>query len=411
MRKFIQQLKEGFLPILDVLIPRSKDEKWIFWIFFFVFACFSVLFFRKYGNEFPDWEIINYDLYYIKDFHKLPPSPFGGGNRHPLFAVILFPLNIVVFITNLLYSDNLPLSHLVIYLFFNVITALSILIVYKYCVNLIRISNLQALCLCILFALFAHVLLLSFIPETFPLSMFGLLLVVYMITDSFLNQKKIPIITNIILFMYVTGITISNGLKCVFAQLVQYGDFKYKRNAILLSGILTFILIIVSFSAHYIVAGDMDWGTKNSVSQYIFAGETDIISEMFFEPILFHHKHSLWGYGEEKFEYNSFFPVIVNLILYAVIICALIVNLRKKVVLLYCSFFGVDLLIHLVCGFGIADVQVYCLHWLFLFPLLIGWLYKAICNEKVKTGLTVLLLLLSILLAVNNIPRILELIY
>jgi hypothetical protein len=409
--RIIKQIKEGFLPILDIMIPKGKYEKRIFGIFFFLFACFSVLFLHKYGNHCPHEEILDYDIdYWRACFWTIPTQPFQGGARHPLLMVIFFPLNCLVFGIRLL-SGELFLHYYLIAFFFNAVTALSIMIIYKYCVNLIRISKVQALIVCLLFAFFAHILLLSFVAETFQLSMLGLLLVVYLTTDSFLNNKKIPIITNVILFVYVAGVTVSNGLKCVFAQLFQSGDFRYKRNSILLSGIITFVLILFSFFINSLVTEVNLTNARNSASGFTFAGQADIISEMFFEPVLFHQSHSFWGKCHEIFAYNTIFPVIVNLILYAVIICAVLVNIRKKAVLLLLSFFGADVLIHLICGFGIDTLQVYSLHWLFIFPLLIGWLYKEINNSKMKTGLNVLILLLSISLAVNNIPRIIELIY
>jgi hypothetical protein len=408
--KILKLIKEGFSPIWDVIIPKSKNEKWILGIFFFFFACFSVLFLRKYGTVFPHIEVLNYDIdFWLRKFNSMTSTtPFGGGIKHPLLPSIMYPLNILNQIVRLIYSGELPLTYLVTMLFYNMVSVLSIMIIYKYCVNLIRISKLQSLILCALFAFFAHVLLLSFIPETFQLSMFGLLLVTYLTTDSLLNNKKIPLITNIVLFMYVSGVTISNGLKCVIAQLFPSGDFKYKRNSILLSGVITSIFILLSGFVNYMI--DKLW-EKYFIAEYIFEGPVDIITEMFFEPILFHQNHSLWGFGKEVFAYNTIFPVIVNIILYAIIICSIIVNIRKRAVLLLLSFFGVDVLIHLICGFGIADPFIYCLHWLFIFPLLIGWLYKEINNQKIKIGLNILLLLMIISLVVNNIPRIFELIY
>ena len=414
MKKILKQIKDGLLPILDILIPRNKDEKWIFGISFFIYVCLSVLFFNKYGSDFPDEEILNYDIGNWTERYSVIQSlfPFYGGVRHPLLMPILYPLIILGYAIRLL-SGELALHILFIMFFFNMIAASSITTIYKYCVNLIRISKTQTLILCVFFALFAHILLLSFIPETFQLSMLGLLIVVYLTTDSLLNNKKIPLITNIILFVYVSGITLSNGAKCVIAQLFQKDNFKNKRKTILLSGLITSVLIFFSFLLSYIASLIYfgEWRLQGGTLIYLFSGQVNLISEMFFEPIIF-HLSSLWGYTANAiFTYNTIFPTIVNLVLYAVIICAALVNIKKKAVLLLLLFFGIDVLIHIICGFGIADPYIYCLHWLFIFPLLIGWLYKEISNSKVKMGLTIVLLFLIISLALNNIPRIIELIY
>ena len=415
-QKITKQIKAGFLPILDVITSKSKVEKWVFGVFFFIYACLGILFFLKYRFGFPDRELLNYDVYlwmYKRFFRIQSLLPFYGGSRHPLLMLIISPLIISTYIIKLL-SGELVLNMLFVILVHNVIVALSITITYKYIVNLIRISKTHAIVLCVLFALFAHVLLLSFVPETFQFAMLGLLLVVYLTTDSLLNQKKIPLITNIILFVYVSGVTVSNGAKCVIAQLFQKDTFKNKRKSVLLSGLITSVLIFLSFFVSYIASlcyfGECRM--KDNTLLCIFSGQANIISEMFFEPILFHHNYSLWGYpGNVIFTYDTIFPIIINVILYSIIICAVLVNIRKKHVLLLLSFFGTDVLIHIICGFGIDGPYIYCLHWLFIFPLLTGWLYKEISNKIIKTGLNTLLILLSIALAVNNIPRIIELIY
>lgn len=415
MRKIIKQIKDGFKPIFDVIIPKNREEKWLLGVFFFVYLCFGFLFWFKYGDTFPSTDLLDYDVEgYSVFFSKIQRlTPLSGSDRHPLLAVIISPLIILGYVINLFFK-GLALQFLLGIVFFNVIAALSITIVYKYCVNLIKISKIQSLIICLLFAFFAHVLLLSFIPESFPLSMLGLLLLAYLTTDSLLNHKKIPIITNVILFAYVAGVTVTNGLKCVIAQLFQNGDFKYKLKSILVSGLTTATLILISFVISYIssllILGEFK--LIRQISLYIFSGETHIISEMFFEPILFHQYHTFWGeFREEVFAYNTIFPTIANIIFYAVVICAIVVNIRKREVLFLLSLFGADVFFHLICGFGIDNLHIYCLHWIFIFPLLIGWLYKEINNSKIKIGLNILLLLLGGFLVVNNISQLIVLIY
>jgi len=405
----MKQFKESFLPIWNVIIPKNKDEKLIFGVSFCVYACISILFFAKYQNHFPHWELLNYDI--ERWFHKfcVPKSlfPFDGGIKHPLLSVFFLPINGLVHIVRLLNFGTLPLHYLVVMLFYNCMAALSITILYKYCIHLIKNSKLQALLFCIVYALFAHVLLLSFVPETFQFSLLGLLLVLYVTTDSMLNQKKIPVFTNVLLFVYAAGTTLSNGIKYTIAQLFQQGNFKDKQKSIIWSAGITVLLIGISFLVN------LFWGKipANNVVDFMFSSQAHIISEMFFEPVLFHNHNSLWGTGNGIFTYSSIFPVIINLVFYAIIACAIFVTVKKRAVLLLLSFFGVDVFIHLICGFGIADLYIYCLHWLFIFPLLIGWLYKTIGNKKIIIGLNIVLVLLSISFAINNIPRIIKLIY
>jgi len=368
-----------------------------------------VLFFAKYQNHFPHWELLNYDIDRLFGNLCVKTSllPFNYGFRHPLLSVFFLPVNLLVYITQLLNFGALPLHYLVCMLFYNLIAALSVTIIYKYCVQLIKNSKIQALILCIVYALCAHVLLLSFVPETFQFSLLGLLLVVYITTDSMLNQKKIPLLTNVLLFVYAAGTTLTNGIKCTIAQLFQQGSFKDKRKSIIWSAGITVLLIGISFLVN------LFWGKipANNVVDFMFSSQAHIISEMFFEPVLFHNHNSLWGTGQGIFTYSSMFPIIVNCIFYAIVVCAIFVTIRKRAALFLLSVFGVDIFIHLICGFGIADLYIYCLHWLFIFPLLIGWMYKTTGNKKIITGLNIVLVLLGVSFAINNMAPIIGLIY
>jgi hypothetical protein len=269
----------------------------------------------------------------------------------------------------------------------------------------------------LLFALFAHVLLLSFTPESFPLSMLGLLVLIYMTTDNILNDKKIPLSANVILFCYITGVTVSNGLKVLWAQLFQRGRLKTKAGTFLLSGFVCAGLIVFAFlGAHFF--GRLLYGNwlvtdgTNYLASFRSVSWMPVFHYFFCEPLLFHHNYDFWNWEVVHFQYNTIFPFLVSGILYTLVTIALIVNLKQKPVLLLLAFFLSDVLINLVLGFGsIYESYIYGLHWLFIIPLLIGWLYYKIENKQIKTGLDVILICIAVFCAVNNFPRLYDLFF
>ena len=344
MKKICTKLKEGFDPTLDIIIPKGKDQKMIFFCFFCFYAIFSFLFYLKYYSGFPDKEILNYDVYDWNLFfsRKNGLLPFYGGLRHPFITLIFSPFISLSILIKML-SAKFCFQIIFLSLIYNIISALSILIIYKYCNVLLKIRKREALLICILFALFAHVLLLSFIVETFQLSMLGLLIMVYLTTDNILNKKKIPLITNIILFCYITGVTVSNGAKGLIALLFQKTKLKERLKSIIFSKIICLLIIIFSFSSSVIISKYTtgDFFLRNNTKEYISSMDNvNIFHDFFSEPILFHHNYEFWGNSPEKpFLYYSVFPMIISILFYALILFALFLNIKNRSILLLLSFY------------------------------------------------------------------------
>lgn len=68
-------------------------------------------------------------------------------------------------------------------------------------------------------------------------------------------------------------------------------------------------------------------------------------------------------------------------------------------------FFGFDIFLHVIIGFGSGEAFLYGGHWVFLVPLFIGWLHKSI-TEKEKKILLYVISFLFLSLIINNIIQI-----
>ena len=417
MKKICTKLKKGFDPIFDIIIPKGKDQNMMFSCFFCFYAIFSVLMYLKFKDSFP-LHGLGYDpIFRLYNLTTIDSFFYpAGGLRHPLFIPLLSPLIVLASILKKI-SGELALQVPLLMLFFNLVAASSILTIYKYCTKLLSISQKRALLICILFGLFSHFLFLSFTLETFPLSMWGLLILVYITTNNILSAQKIPTTTNVILFCFITGITISNGLKCLVAQLFQLGRFKIKIKTFLISGTICLGSIIlyslISYCAAMIFAGGWSWEhLKIEHTSLWISSEIapNIFHDLFCEPLLFHHNYNdFWvDIMEKPLIYNTIFPLIICILFYSIIIFSFAISIRERSVIFLISLFLTDILIHIICEFGIRELYIYCSHWFFMLPLLIGWLYKKLKAEKTKKVLDIVLVIFCISFAINNIPRLLD---
>ena len=57
---------------------------------------------------------------------------------------------------------------------------------------------------------------------------------------------------------------------------------------------------------------------------------------------------------------------------------------RQRFLWLALSFFGFDLLLHVILGFGINEVYIMGAHWLFVLPLAMGYAFKACAESRVR---------------------------
>lgn len=412
--RLIRKVLEGFNFIKQTIVPKGKDQLLVFFGFFTFYAIFSFLMFKKYGDLFLEEEILNYDVkYWMNVFSSKKVMILSHSVKHPFITQVFSP-----FILLALSTKAVSIKYVfLIMLFFNFIAALSINLIYKYCTILLNLSKIRGLLICLFFGFFAHVLLLSFIPETFQLTMFGLLVMVYYTTDNILNKTKIPTAVHVILFFYSAGVTITNSVKSGFLQLFQREDLKKKVRVILISGFF-FLGVLVLFNAlTYIGFSIFSEGRVLSSSHIVeFIGSVgdgvDFFHDLFADPILFHHNYPLWwkGFPTESFQYNTITPVIVTILFYLLVLVAIVVNIKRRSVLLLVGLFGIDIFIHVICGFGIMALSIYCLHWIFIFPLLVAWLYKSIENQKIKIGLDVFVVCMTIYFAFNNLSSIAELV-
>lgn len=398
----------GLSPIIKVLKPNNNEQKWLFISLFMIFLVFGIFFSLK-NNTFPSKEIIDYDIYlWKKNFSDFPFSPSKGGAKHPLIVGLFSPIILLMKIFQSLLKYiyiNLEL----VYVFFNIISALSIMILYKLFTELIQIKKLYALNLILFFASFSHILLLSFIPETFQISMLVLIIISYITIDSILYNSTIPIATHIITFVFVSGITISNGVKNIISILYLNDSKNRKLKGLFYAGLSTGTLIICAFLFDYFFFKILPG--KKTITDFFGAEEINILHEMFFEPIIFHDNIKWWGKGRELFKYNSIIPIVLNLIIYSLLIISIVLNFRKKTFRYLISLFSIDIIIHLVFKFGIGNLYIYSLHWLFLIPLLLAYLLKEIKSEKITNFLNVFILFLTTSLIIKNIPMIINLIY
>ncbi|WP_313214837.1 DUF6080 domain-containing protein, partial [Soonwooa sp.] len=104
--------------------------------------------------------------------------------------------------------------------------------------------------------------------------------------------------------------------------------------------------------------------------------------------------------------YSSFWSYVVVGLIVVFAIWSFVKNFKNRLVqILFCSL-SIDIVIHCILKFGLHTSYIYGGHFVFVFPLLIGWLFFAYRKNTVLiSSLTASLALITVYLGINNFIR------
>ena len=365
----------------------------------------AILFLRqRTANDLP--EMLGYDTSaHMMIEHKMISLQhlFSWNFRHPLLNLLFLPPLLVDYFLSL-FDFNYKWEIFTIYS--SLIASYTGLLLYKILSTIC--TKRTAILLLILFYSFAHTILLSIQVDSFIYSMLFLVMLLLVYTT---NNHNIYI--NNMLFLALTGTTLTNIVKyAIYSFFISKRRIKETLLTFSKSTIL-FLCIFLStipdlfnrlFIKHLgvkysLLAQTMDYRgtTLNEIHLFV----TNFISE----PLIFHYKENLL-YANDTINLPPYSNIICNLIIFGIICLSffsIILNYKNKIIKLFISFFSVDIFIHYVVGYGIEEGQLFCGHWFFFIPLLLGLLATHTNNKYIKSAIRLQIVLSTIFLFIYNI--------
>jgi hypothetical protein len=339
--------------------------------------------------------------------------------------------------------------------------------------DVIELSEVDAWLLGGLTYSFAFVMLSACVPDHFIMSMFMLILTLYVAGMKLKNGKPLARRHTILLFFLTAGVSLNNGIKVFLAHLFVNGKRFWRPANLLIVVILPSILIwgtarlewryyerpnyvarqqkkaeveqrrkdmvakafkdttslkdtaliragierIVAQKAEARQIKESKKAWKKNIGKPIANGEfsqwTDIttprwasiVENLFGESIQLHTDYLLQDNLRNR-------PVIVryryviNYVVEAIIVLLFLLGIwygrRSKFLWLAMSFWGFDMFIHVVLGFGLNEVYIMGAHWLFVLPIAMAYLFKAVEKHGRAVPLRLLVMLLSAFLLIWN---------
>ncbi|WP_415877614.1 DUF6080 domain-containing protein [Chryseobacterium aquaticum] len=364
---------------------------------------------------------IPWDAYFSFD-NKAIVMTGGSFERHPLsYYFFNWIREAILLFTNGKMDVNF---RLILAWLSNFIISLSLVQVYKYLKIIIRLPHLLNLLIVFFFSLFSTNILLSFTPETYTYTLFLLVLFNYYTAIKLKKDSKISGSALALAGVTIGGLTVTNIVKVFIPIIFEKGLFKsWKKfgNAtlrVLISAVIFILLYLnrIDFKYQNILSKSGEQYEKFSnvnstpiwdmIYSYFFGGN------ILFPSFFIREKHNMKGFYYKAIfmeVYSTAFSYIfIGLVLSFVLWCYF-KNFKNKLVQILMLSFLVDIAIHCVFRFGLHTSYIYGGHYVFVYPLFLGWLFYAYKNSpKILSFLTVSIGVFTVFLMLNNYHRMID---
>lgn len=412
-------IRNKFLALLKTVFPANRAESIVFFTALIIYSSFAAYIAQKYRIVFDDR--IPWDAYFSFDNRSIVITG-GGFERHPLSNYFFDAIrNIALWISG---GTKTEVFRIVLALFSAVMVSFSVLQIFKYLKNIIRLPlGINAL-LTVFFGLFSTSILLSFTPETYTYTLFFLCLFNYYSALKFRKDEKIPTSALTLATVSVGGLTITNAAKVFIPVILEKNLFRSWKN--LLNAALRVFLSVTVFILLYLNRLNFDWHrifskTGEQYEKFSKPKVTplwDMVSSWFFGGNVLFSSFVIRDYHNKKgFQYKALFmdvfssavPYIFVFVLLALVVLSVIRNRKNTLVWMLFLSFVFDVLIHCVLKFGLHTSYIYGGHFVFVYPMLIGWLFYSYRNQPRYLGALVgLVSVMLMFLAANNFYRLSE---
>ena len=408
------------LSILKIIFPATKAELLIFLFFALVYGINAWFIAENFGIIYDDR--IPWDGYFSFDNRAIVQTG-GGFERHPLSNYFFDCIrNFALWISGNHYNS---VFRLVLALLSTVMISLANVSVFKYLNNVIRLPLKISLLILAFYGLFVTNILLSFTPETYTYTLLFLSIFNYYSARKIQEEKPISFGATILGSVFIGGLTITNIVKVYIPFLFEKKIFwDWKKIGLAVAKIAASVGVFV-----FLFLLRLDFNFQNFLNkteeQYDKFSKPkltplwDMIYSWFFGGNILFSNYEIRDYHnkDKTFYYKALFMdvyssvvpyVFIGLIL-LMIIWSVVKNHKNKLVWILVITFLFDVFVHCFLKFGLHTSYIYGGHFVFVYPLLLGWLFFSF-KEKIMINslLYGVLFIMIIYLGFNNFYRLTE---
>lgn len=412
-------VKQKLTDLLKTVFPATKFEFLLFAIFLAVYGALGSAIALNYRIIFDDR--IPWDAYFSFDNRAIILTG-GGYERHPFSNYFFEGLRNFAYLFSGGKKDEI--FRLVLAWCSNLAVSLSLIQIYKYLKNIVELPKKISLLILFFFAFFSTNILLSFTPENYTYTLFLLVLFNYYAALKLKKDEKIPATALALAGISVGGLTVTNIVKVYIPLLFEkniFRNWKKLGNAffrVAVSAAAFVLLFLYRIDFNYMKFLNKSGEQYEKFSTPKVTPVWDMILSWFFGGNMlfagfelrdYHNKKGFYYKALFMEVYHSWLPYVFVVAMIALVLWSYYRNFKNKFVQILMISFLVDIVIHCILKFGLHTSYIYGGHFVFVFPLLIGWLFYSYKDSpRVLSFLVVTVSLLFFYLGVNNLFRLEE---
>lgn len=404
---------------LRLVFPSNRIEVILFILSLFLYGFLGICIALDYSIIYDDR--IPWDAYFSFDNRAIITTG-GGFERHPL-ANYFFD-----FLRNGAFWVSQHEKNEVFRAFWAILSAvmisLTLIQVFKYLTKIIGLETGVSTLLLVFFGLFSTNILLSFTPETYTFSLFFLTLLHHYSAKRLQQGKEMGFVPLVVFGVAISGLTITNGVKTYLPLLFEKNLFRsWRKLGYSVLRVAVSVGVFVFLFLYRIQFQFVEFLTKTGQQYEKFSEPKvtpvwDMMISWFFGGNTLFPSFVLRDYHTKKgFEYkalfmdtysSSFSYAFVGILLFLVLF-SWVRNYKNPLIHLLGLSFLVDIVIHCVLKFGLHTSYIYGGHFVFVYPLFLGWLlhfYRK--KDLIFMGIVSCIVILSVYLGMNNFYRMQE---
>ena len=352
--------------------------------------------------------------------------------RHPLLSFMIWPLYLLNEGLTWLFGVNC-VQYLVAFLL-TVCSYYSYIFLYRIHREVIALDCRDATLLTAFYFSFAYILMSVIVPDHLTISMFLLLITLYISGVCIQKGREFRWWQSAIFFYVTAGVTLSNGIKVFlsgfFVNLKDFFRPKYLLLAVVLPTVFLWGTAVWEYRTYVLpkekARAEMKTRQEEALKKQVaamspedrktfeakqarrelrlklqkekagqpmedhgFLKWTDISTSrwqsvyenLFGESLQFHRQHFLEDtlVGRPVFvRYDTMFNYIIEALILLLALAGIWTGRRRRFLWLCLSCFGVDMFIHLILGFGLNEIFIMAPHFMFVLPIATAYLFKSV---------------------------------
>ena len=405
------------LSFLKSVFPSTKTELLIFLFFVIVYGANAWFIAENFRIIYDDR--IPWDGYFSFDNRAIVQTG-GGFERHPLSNYFFDQIrNFALWISGNRYNS---VFRLVLALFSTVVISLANVQIFKYLNNIIKLPLKISLLILAFYGLFVTNILLSFTPETYTYTLLFLSIFNYYSAKKIKEEKSVSFAATIFGSVFIGGLTITNIVKVYIPFLFEKKIFwNWKKIGWAVAKIATSVMVFVFLFMLRLNFNFQNFLNKTEEQYDKFSKPKvtplwDMITSWFFGGNVLFSNYEIRDYHtkDKTFYYKALFMDVytsaipyffIGLIL-LIVILSVVKNYKNKLIWILVISFSIDILIHCVLKFGLHTSYIYGGHFVFVYPLLLGWLFFSYRNKTISLSILYgVIMMMIVYLGFNNFYR------